>query len=579
MGEKYQSYRSLNYPLPKANLTWNLYDAELENMGKDGKPEAFAIPEPNDDQILVRIDSVGVCFSDVKILKQGGKHPKLYNRDLHKDPTRLGHEVSLTVIKVGKNLQKTYHIGQRLAVQPDIYQQGKSTAYGYTIPGGLVQYHLIGKEVFETDAGACLLPVADDMGYAESSLLEPWGCVMAAYTQRRRLSPIDRGTLWVVGQPGDTTQFTCSQAYTPATVVLTDAPASVKQIFARSGARLIERNGLTLEQFEAFNQELTGGAGFDDIIVLNPVSGKVVGEIARYIARRGTCSLVGAKPLDGLAQVDLGRLHYDYIAFMGTSSTDLAAAYGEVRNRCELRTGGVTVFVGAGGPMGQMHVQRALEKPDGPKVVIATEISDDRLKTLNDMFGPLAKQNGRTILFFNPNSSSKTFYEFVMEATNGQGADDVVVSVPVAKLMEEADTVMKPDGMMVLFAGVPKGTMGMVKLSNVYLANAQYTGTSGLTIDDQALVMERRVAGTLSPGRSVAAISGVEAAGEAIQSVADGRYPGKVVIFLQIQGLPLMGLNELKDRLPEVAAKLGENLMWTNEAEETLIDLMWKKPE
>ncbi len=579
MGEKYQSYRSLNYPLPKANLTWNLYDAELENMGKDGKPEAFAIPEPNDDQILVRIDSVGVCFSDVKILKQGGKHPKLYNRDLHKDPTRLGHEVSLTVIKVGKNLQKTYHIGQRLAVQPDIYQQGKSTAYGYTIPGGLVQYHLIGKEVFETDAGACLLPVADDMGYAESSLLEPWGCVMAAYTQRRRLSPIDRGTLWVVGQPGDTTQFTCSQAYTPATVVLTDAPASVKQIFARSGARLIERNGLTLEQFEAFNQELTGGAGFDDIIVLNPVSGKVVGEIARYIARRGTCSLVGAKPLDGLAQVDLGRLHYDYIAFMGTSSTDLAAAYGEVRNRCELRTGGVTVFVGAGGPMGQMHVQRALEKPDGPKVVIATEISDDRLKTLNDMFGPLAKQNGRTILFFNPNSSSKTFYEFVMEATNGQGADDVVVSVPVAKLMEEADTVMKPDGMMVLFAGVPKGTMGMVKLSNVYLANAQYTGTSGLTIDDQALVMERRVAGTLSPGRSVAAISGVEAAGEAIQSVADGRYPGKVVIFLQIQGLPLMGLNELNDRLPEVAAKLGENLMWTNEAEETLIDLMWKKPE
>jgi hypothetical protein len=65
-----------------------------------------------------------------------------------------------------------------------------------------------------------------------------------------------------------------------------------------------------------------------------------------------------------------------------------------------------------------------------------------------------------------------------MEATQNLGADDVVVSVPVATLMEEGDTVMKPDGMMVLFAGVPNGTMGKVNLSNVYLSNAQYTGTS-----------------------------------------------------------------------------------------------------
>ena len=83
-------------------------------------------------------------------------------------------------------------------------------------------------------------------------------------------------------------------------------------------------------------------------------------------------------------------------------------------------------------------------------------------------------------------TAGKSFHDFIMEATGGQGADDVVVSVPFARLMEEADTVLKPDGMLVLFAGVPNGTMGQVKLSNVFLANAQYTGTSGLTIDDQA---------------------------------------------------------------------------------------------
>jgi L-sorbose 1-phosphate reductase len=579
MGQKYKTYRSAKYHLPQESWAWNLYGAGMEKMGSDGKPEPFSIPEPNDDQLLVRIDSVGVCFSDVKILKQGGSHPKLYNRNLSVDPTRLGHEVSLTIIKVGKNLARNYQPGQRLAVQPDIYQNGLSTAYGYTIPGGLVQYHLIGAEVLETDAGACLLPVDESMGYAESALLEPWGCVAAAYTQRRRLDLKTGGTLWIIGQPDDATEFTFSKNLdAPATIILTDVPASVKKLVSATQAKVIERNELDENGYENISRELTDGKGFDDIVMLNPTAANVVGQVARLIARRGTLNLVGTQPLDGLVQVDFGRLHYDYIAFVGNSTLDIAASYGEQRNRCDLRANGTAVFVGAGGPMGQMHVQRALELPDGPKLIIATEISDERLQTLIDMFSPLAEKQSRTLLIFNPNTAKQSFHDFVMQATDGLGADDVVVSVPIASLMEEADTVMKPDGMLVFFAGVPNGTMGMVNLSNVYLSNAQYTGTSGLTIHDQALVMERRLEGTLSPGRSVAAIGGFETAAEAIQSVMDSKYPGKVVIFPQIHNLPLTSLKELEQRLPEVAAKLGEDMMWNSEAEEALIEKFWEEP-
>ena len=485
----------------------------------------------------------------------------------------------MTIIKVGKNLTGRYTGGQRLAVQPDIYQQGTSTAYGYTIPGGLVQYHCIGKEVLETDSGACLLPMETGMGYAESALLEPWGCVAAAYTQRRRLDPKPGGRLWIIGQPGDSTPFTFSKLDPTSSFILTDVPASVSRALASSGASITEKNGLTPQHYDSLSQELTDGKGFDDIIMLNPTSADAVGQAARCIARRGTLNIVGSQPLDGLVTVDLGRLHYDYIAFVGNDTTDLSASYGEARNRCELRARGVAVFIGAGGPMGQMHVQRALELPDGPRTVIATEISDERLETLMDMFTPLARKNGRELLVFNPNTSTQSFREFVMDATQGQGADDVVVSVPVASLMEEGDTVMKPDGMLVLFAGVPNGTMGKVDLSHVYLSNAQYTGTSGLTMHDQASVMERRLSGTLSPGRSVAAIGGIETAAEAIQSVMESRYPGKVVIFPQIHNLPLTGLKELKDRIPEVAAKLGPDQMWVNEAEEALIERFWRAPE
>ncbi len=580
MGEKYQAYRRLKYEMPGESWAWNLYGAGIENLGRGGKPELFPIPEPGDDQLLVRIDTMSVCFSDVKIMKQGGSHPKLHNRDLARDPTRLGHEVSLTVVKVGRNLQGSYWPCQRLAVQPDIYQQGKSTAYGYTVPGGLIQYHLIGDEVLKTDAGACVLPLEEGMGYAESSLLEPWGCVMAAYTQRRRLSPKQGGVMWIVGQPGDDTSFTFSTGCNAsATFVLTDVPASVKQLVSDSGARVVERNGLASADYAPLSQEMTGGPGFDDIVVLNPVSAEQVSQIARLIARRGTCNLVGTQPLDGLAQIDLGRLHYDYIVVVGNHTADIGASYGEARNRCNLRPGGTALFIGAGGPMGQMHVQRALELPNGPGLVIATEISDERLQVLERMFASLAKRQNRQLLLFNPKSAGRSLRDFVMEATRNEGADDVVVCVPVAALMEEGDTVMKPDGMMVLFAGVPNGTMGKMNLSNVYLSNAQYTGTSGLTIQDQASVMERRMAGTLSPGRAVAAIGGMETAAEAIESVIEGRYPGKVVVFPQIQGLPLTGLNELGERLPQVAAKLGDNHMWTNEAEEALIEAMWEAPQ
>ena len=237
MTSAYDRYRAADLDLPEESWAWNLYGAGEENMGKDDQPELLPIPEPDADHMLVRIDSVGLCFSDVKIMRQGGSHPKLYNRDLSKEPTRLGHEVSLTVIEVGDNLQDRYHAGQRLAVQPDIYQDGKSTAYGYTIPGGLIQYHLMGAEMLDTDDGACLLPLPDTMGYAEASTLEPWGCVMAAYTQRRRLEPKAGGTMWIIGRPGDEREYVFSSGLdAPATIVMTDVPASVAKLVERTSA-------------------------------------------------------------------------------------------------------------------------------------------------------------------------------------------------------------------------------------------------------------------------------------------------------------------------------------------------------
>jgi hypothetical protein len=411
------------------------------------------------------------------------------------------------------------------------------------------------------------------MGYAEASTLEPWGCVMAAYTQRRRLEPKAGGTMWIVGRPGDEREYDFSSGLdAPATIVMTDVPASVVGLVERTSATKVVRDGIGADDYQALVDELTEGAGFDDIVMLDPRSAATVGAVAKHIARRGTLNMVGETALDGLVDTDVGRLHYDYTAYLGNRGPDIAASYGEARNRCDLRSQGTTVFVGAGGPMGLMHVQRAIQQSDGPRTIVATEVSDERLKSLEDRLAHLAESNDCELITFNSQTAEESLHDFVMRITDGRGADDVVVSVPISAVMAEADTLMSSDGMLVFFAGVPNGTLAPLNLSAVYLDNAQYTGTSGLTIHDQQQVVDLANQGQLSPGSIVGAIGGMRAAKDGLQALVDARYSGKVLVFPQVHDFPLTGLDELGERLPEVAAKLGPGNTWNDEAEKAFLD-------
>ena len=100
----YADYRRPPASLPTTSLAWNVYGAGIDRIGRDGRPERVAVEPPAPDQLLIRIDAVGLCFSDVKLLRLGGDHPKLYGRDLATEPTRLGHETSVTIVAVGAEL-------------------------------------------------------------------------------------------------------------------------------------------------------------------------------------------------------------------------------------------------------------------------------------------------------------------------------------------------------------------------------------------------------------------------------------------------------------------------------------------
>ncbi|MBT8494686.1 MAG: alcohol dehydrogenase, partial [Deltaproteobacteria bacterium] len=190
---------------------------------------------------------------------------------------------------------------------------------------------------------------------------------------------------------------------------------------------------------------------------------------------------------------------------------------------------------------------------------------------------PLARAKGIEFISVNPAGDPSILADAVAAATGERGADDIILSVPVPAVMEQGAALLAPDGMLVLFAGVPNGSLAALNVSDVYLANAQFTGTSGLSTADQRLVLDKAKAGTLSPQRSLGAVGSIEAVTEGLQALIDGTFPGKVMIFPQLTGLPLTGLDDLAERHPDIGSKLAEDGAWTTEAEAALIDKFWQR--
>jgi len=153
------------------------------------------------------------------------------------------------------------------------------------------------------------------------------------------------------------------------------------------------------------------------------------------------------------------------------------------------------------------------------------------------------------------------------------------VTAPTPKAVVDGSEALLPDGMLVLFAGVPVGTRASLDLKTVFQHGAQYTGTSGSRIADQQRVVDKTLSGLLSPGRALGAVGGIEAARDGLQAMVDGRFAGKIVIFPQLRGLSLTSLEDLAAGDPAIAAALGPGPTWTRGAEAVLFAKYWPAPD
>ena len=567
MTDKLDEYRRSVGSLPEKYHLWPLYGAGLENMGKDGQMIDVPLPTYGPDELLIRHDACGLCFSDIKVIAQGQSHPRIY-QDMKTDPVVLGHEVSMTVIGVGENLRDRFKVGDRLSMEPEIFYKGRSLAYGYWFQGGLSQYSVIGREFYDNDHGNNLIYVRPERGYAEIGLAEPWACVVAAYSLQYRSALKPGGTLWIIGA-GDTRPFTISSGFDaaahPDRVLLTHVPEPLNSWIKKSAAAL---NVEVVDVPDAANPPVEF---VDDIVILG-ADPDLIENVSPHLDQFGILAIMAQDAMPRKTNVDVGRIHYHRWLYTGSTGLDISKAFSEHPITPNLKTGGKSLFVGAGGPMGRMHVQRAVDFNNPPKTIVCSDVSDMRLGELKTTFAKQAKEKGIEFICLNP--TNKAEYEAGIAPFKQTGFDNIVVMAPVPAVIADAATLLAPNGLMNVFAGVARGTMTSLDLSDTYLKNTRVIGHSASGMEDMLMVLDKTYSSELSPNRSVAAIGSLSAAKDGLKAVKDATLSGKVVIYPNIKELPLTTLPELKEKLPSVYALLNEREEWTNEAEAEFLRLM-----
>ena len=377
-----------------------------------------------------------LCYTDVKEISLGDNHPRLKDRNLKVNPIVPGHELSMTVIEVGDALKDQYKVGQRFTLQPDVWVDGKSVPFSFGMDGAYRQFAIIDHRILQGDAGNYLIPVPNEMTYAAAAITEPWACVEAAYRMDYRSNLQSGGALLIVGGAGTRSGFVLDAdwvaANKPAKIEICDLPADL----AESVEALSKKLGIEFKSTSQKELKETEES-FDDLLLLDQGVNALT-FLAEKLAKNAVVGLyLKAGEVDQVS-IDLGRLHYDNYQYVGSDGLSLQKAYEKNPARVEFLEGGIAWILGGGGPMGRMHVQRAIESPVGPRKLIVTEVTDIRLESIRTFFGPLAKKYGKELVLLNPVEDDAGYRKEMAKILEEGGVDDIEVMVTIPAIIGDA---------------------------------------------------------------------------------------------------------------------------------------------
>jgi threonine dehydrogenase-like Zn-dependent dehydrogenase len=535
------------------------------------------VMQPGPRQILLKIEAVGLCFSDLKLLKQFSAHPRkagivsgIAPATLAEIPSYVpgetpvvpGHEAVGVIVAAGPGVER-HKIGERVLVQTDyrdLKTPGSNAAFGYNFEGGLQEYVLLDERVVIDATGErFLIPAPQDLSASAIALVEPWACVENSYVNVERQAIKAGGRLLVVADAGHAIKG-LDESFAPE-----GKPASLTAHVADPAQRrALEALGVAVT--EAGDLAALPDQGFDDIVYFG--ADKATIELLNdKLAARGVINLVlGGATIGVPVTVGVGRIHYGMTRWIGTTGDDASESYKVIPATGELRPNDRVLVVGAGGPMGQMHVIRAAASGIGGLEVVSTDVDDARLASLADKAATPARQTNTKLVFSNPQKSKI-----------GGVFSYVALMAPVGALVAQAIKDSDPLGCLInIFAGIPAPVKHELDLDTHVAHKCFMFGTSGSEIRDMKIVLGKVVAGRLDTNLSVDAVSGMAGALDGLAAVENRTLAGKILVYPMLHDLSLTPLATLGEKFPTVAAKLADG-HWTGQAEAELLKVAGKK--
>jgi threonine dehydrogenase-like Zn-dependent dehydrogenase len=404
------------------------------------------------------------------------------------------------------------------------------------------------------EGDSMLIPVSEGLSASAVAFVEPWACVEDAYASRERQGLRQDGRMLAVGDAevtGDVFGNLFNRYGRPVQITWVSrfpAPA-----------------GLGDAVHKAKNISELADACYDDVIYFGSQASSVESLFAK-VAARGLVNIVlcgGRFDRDVLTPV--GRVHYGGIRVVGTVGADPAESMKYIPETGEVRAGDKINVIGAGGPMGTMHVIRNICQGVEGISVFAGDVDQNRLAGLTKTAEPLAKKNRVKYEPYN------TLKEKVADAF-----DYTVLMVPEPELVAASVENAAAGGIINIFAGIPATVSAETDL-NAYIEKQLYfIGTSGSVLEDMRRVLAKVESGNLDTDVSVAAVCGLDGASEGIRAVEKRQIAGKIIVYPVCKGLRLTELAKLKEKMPEVAEYLSDGT-WNKKAEEALLK-KYKKP-
>jgi len=545
--------------IPNKMSAWPLFGAGMDKFGKNDKVCEITVPEPSADELLVKIDAIGLCFSDVKLIRAGEDHPRVISKNLETNPVIPGHEAVMTVVKVGEELSDKFKCGQRFIIQADIYVKGEGFAYGYAIDGGMAQYSILDQRVLNGDEGCYLLPLKDDTSNAVAALMEPWTCVQASYMIENRLAPQKNGKVLIVAEKDSDKIYSAGAALKEAEAAevcaLNLSEAAVKALSDELNVEIKVLSELPADSF-------------DDIFLCD--CGRELAEKAGKLGNRAALiSLIGEYP-DENWSFDVGSIHYEGWFYQGAAGTCLSNAYG--RNvRSTWKKGGSCWLPGGAGAMGQMHTQMSVEASDGPSRILVSDMDDARIENVRNLLADTIAKRGIEFKTVNPGKISPEEFEKILEDFAPEGFDDVIMLVPVVPVLNGSAKTLGKDGLMNIFAGIPAGKEGEMNVKAIANNGVRYIGSSGSKTAHLRYTLDRAEAGDLQPVTALAAVGGMKSLKEGLQAVIDAKFPGKTVIFPNCPDMPLTPIDNISDLADGIDSTLDKSGFYTLDTEKELL--------